>query len=441
MKGKKFLALLCSIFYILPSCSCSMFAKSKVLAEPAQAEELNWQTHNEENFVAFKEKTNAFAAKFSSATYATHDKNSNFAVSPISVFMALGMAAECSLHETQAQILNALNVNLAELRENYPKLYASLHVKHTSKNVMNQEKTLGMLQLSNSIWLDEGLSVKQTALDSLSNTYYSYAHEVDFGGDNQNANAAIKNFIKQQTNGLIKRDFNLSPETIFTLINTLYLKDVWKYNGDEIDRTSESHTFINSDASTANQRFLQGKYITGRAYTTESYSAYYTTTYHGYKIKFLLPNEGYTVADIFTANNLEIMNAVKDFDAEDEENLKRYHTRCLFPEYKSEYNGDVKGILQQQFGITSLFEEEACDFTALTDYKPAFCSGVIHQTSLEVNRKGIEGAAVTIIPGATSPGPDEYENVYVDFIVNKAFGFILTDAYNTVIFSGVVESI
>ena len=135
------------------------------------------------------------------------------------------------------------------------------------------------------------------------------------------------------------------------------------------------------------------------------------------------------------------MNTVKDFDAEDEENLKRYHTRCLFPEYKSEYNGDVKGILQQQFGITSLFEEEACDFTALTDYKPAFCSGVIHQTSLEVNRKGIEGAAVTIIPGATSPGPDEYENVYVDFIVNKAFGFILTDAYNTVIFSGVVESI
>lgn len=441
MKGKKFLALLCSIFCILPNCSCSMFAKSKVLAEPAQAEELNWRTHNEENFVAFKEKTNAFSAKFSSAAYATHHKNSNFAVSPISVFMALGMAAECSLNETQTQILNALNVNLAELRENYPKLYASLHVKHTSKNVMNQEKTLGMLQLSNSIWLDESLSVKQTALDVLANTYYSYAHEVDFGGDNQNANAAIKNFIKQQTNGLIKRDFNLSPETIFTLINTLYLKDVWKYNGDEIDRTNEAHTFINSDASTANQRLLQGKYITGRAYTTDSYSAYYTTTYHGYKIKFLLPNEGYTVTDIFTANNLESMNAVKDFDAEDEENLIRYHTRCLFPEYKSEYNGDVKDILQQQFGITSLFEEQACDFTALTDSKPAFCSGVIHQTSLEVNRKGIEGAAVTIIPGAGAPGPDEYKNVYVDFIVNKAFGFILTDAYNTVIFSGVVKNI
>ncbi len=441
MKGKKLLALLCSIFCILPNCSCSLFAKSKVLAAPAKAEELKWSEHNEDNFVAFKEKANAFAAKFSSATYADYHKQSNFAISPVSVFMALGMAAECSLNETQTQILNALGVTKTQLQENYAKLYRSLNVEHTSKNVINQEKTLGMLQLSNSIWLDESLSVKQTALDSLANHYYSYAHEVDFDGDNKNANAAIKNFIKKQTKDLIKRDFNLSPETIFTLINTLYLKDVWNYNGDEIDRTREAYTFENSNGSTANQRLLEGKYITGRAYETESFVGYYTTTYHGYKIKFLLPNEGYTVEDIFTAENLEIFNALKDFDAEDEEKLLRYHTRCLFPEYKSEYNSDVKNILQQHFGITSLFEEEACDFTALTDSKPAFCSGVIHQTSLEVNRKGIEGAAITIIPGAGAPGPDEYENVYVDFVVNKAFGFILTDAYNTVIFSGVVESI
>jgi hypothetical protein len=60
---------------------------------------------------------------------------------------------------------------------------------------------------------------------------------------------------------------------------------------------------------------------------------------------------------------------------------------------------------------------------------------------LEVNRKGIEGAAVTIIPGAGAPGPDEYEDVYVDFLVNKAFGFILTDPYNTIIFAGVIYSI
>ena len=101
----------------------------------------------------------------------------------------------------------------------------------------------------------------------------------------------------------------------------------------------------------------------------------------------------------------------------------------------------MKDILQQNFGIQTLFDEETCDLTALTDDKPAFCDGVIHQTSLEVNKKGIEGAAITVIPGAGAPGPDEYEDVYVDFIVDRAFCFILTDSHDTVIFSGVVENI
>ncbi len=445
MKRKQILALLCSIFCIFPNFSCSIFAKSKVLAEPAKAENLDWKAHNEEGFLAFKEKTNAFAAKFTSATYAqayvSQNAQSNFAVSPVSVFMALGMAAECSLGVTQNEILNALGITQSELNAHYATLYRSLNVEYKSTNALQQKKTTGMLTLSNSIWLDDSLPAKDACLDALSTRYYAYAHEVDFNGKNQTANDAIKNFVSKQTKGLIKRDFHLNEQTLFALINTLYLKDLWNYNGDDLPRTKEEIAFTNSRGETQNKRFLEGEHITGRAYETESFSGYYTTTYHGYKIKFLVPKDGYKAQDIFTKENLQSFNTITDFDAEDEENLIRYHTRCLFPEYKSSFNGDVKEILQQQFGIQALFNAETCDFTALTDVKPAYCSGVIHQTSLEVNRKGIEGAAITVIPGAGAPGPDEYKNEYVDFLVNKAFGFILTDAHNTVIFSGVIENI
>lgn len=441
MLKKQILAIACAALCAVPMSACTLFAKSKLLASPAKAEQLDWKEHREESFLNFKAKTNAFAAKFTSATYAQTQKKDNFTVSPVSVFMALSMASACADGETKTELLSALGVTQNELTENYAKLYNSLHVEYKSSNLVNAEKTTGMLQLSNSIWLDNSLTAKDSALSTLANDYYCYAHEVDFDGDNKNANDAIKNFIKKQTKGLIKRDFALNEETIFTLINTLYLKDIWNMYGDDLPFTDTAYNFKNSNGDVTSKRLLQGKYITGRAYTTESYSAYFTTTYHGYKIKFMLPNDGYCVADIFTEENLKTFNAVTDFDAEDEVNLKRYHTRCFFPEYKASYNGDVQEILEQNFGIRTLFNEDTCNFTALTDNKPAYCSGVIHQTSLEVNKKGIEGAAITVIPGAGAPGPDEYENVYVDFIVDRAFGFILTDSHDTVIFSGVVENI
>ncbi|MBR2350910.1 MAG: hypothetical protein IKA67_02640, partial [Clostridia bacterium] len=89
---------------------------------------------------------------------------------------------------------------------------------------------------------------------------------------------------------------------------------------------------------------------------------------------------------------------------------------------------------------SDIFDVDKCDFSNITD-ETLVCEGVVHQASLEVNRRGIEGAAVTYIPMAGAAGPGEYENVYHDFIVDRAFGFILTDSYGTVLFSGVINNV
>ena len=98
-------------------------------------------------------------------------------------------------------------------------------------------------------------------------------------------------------------------------------------------------------------------------------------------------------------------------------------------------------ILKEDFGINKLFDFEECDFSNVTDEEIA-CYGVIHKCSLEVNKKGIEGAAVTAMPSAGAAGPLEgYVKVYHDFIVDRAFGFVITDSYGTVLFSGVINEI
>ena len=111
----------------------------------------------------------------------------------------------------------------------------------------------------------------------------------------------------------------------------------------------------------------------------------------------------------------------------------------MFPEYKCWYDDDIIKILQNRFGIDSLFSQ-SCDFSTLSD-ESLYYANIWHVTDLTINRKGIEGAAVTAIgmPGAS--GPSEIVTVQKDFIVNKAFGFIITDWQDTTLFSGVVNNV
>ncbi|MDE5592676.1 MAG: hypothetical protein K2I75_01945, partial [Clostridiales bacterium] len=151
----------------------------------------------------------------------------------------------------------------------------------------------------------------------------------------------------------------------------------------------------------------------------------------------------YTVDQVFLADNIAAVNAITNYGAYDETEGVRYKTRVLFPEYKCKYDDDIKGILQDKFDIDLLFKDHvnyspACDFSTLSDMS-CYCAKVQHVTDLTVDRKGIEGAAVTVIGMAGDAAP--METVEKDFVVDKAFGFIITDWQDITLFSGVVNNI
>ena len=146
-------------------------------------------------------------------------------------------------------------------------------------------------------------------------------------------------------------------------------------------------------------------------------------------------------------NNISEVLAISDYGGVDEAERVRHYTRCLFPAFESSFNGDVKPVLERSFGITDLFDRDICDLSSIlpggvNDYgNRAFCTKVQHVAKLRVDRRGIEGAAVTVIPadGATSAEP--WEEIRTDFVVDGAFGYILTDSRGTVLFTGVVNDI
>ena len=135
------------------------------------------------------------------------------------------------------------------------------------------------------------------------------------------------------------------------------------------------------------------------------------------------------------------MTTLDDWGGIDHENKIIHSTRALFPEYEADFDEDIKSVLYDM-GIEKLFNADKADLSGITEM-PAYCSSVIHECSLEVTKKGIEGAAVTIVAldGAAGDPTEEYERVYHDFVVDRAFGFVITDSYGAVLFSGVVNEI
>lgn len=388
-----------------------------------------------QSYLSFKAKLKEFAIKFADSFNKHYGHKDNVLCSPLSVELCLGLAIRSSSNKTKEELINAFGIDESTFNQYYKLFFNELY--HTIVNDDNQ--LVSQLLLTNSIWFDNDVLLNENTLDALRDDYYCYSYEVDFNRDNKKSNEAIENFINEQTKGLIKPHLELSPLTYFVLMNTLYLKDLWNESGDELSTTIDKYKFVNYDKSQIDINLLSGYYFDGKTLTTDSYSSFYTTTNKGVKIYFMKPNDGYDIKDIFNKENISYMLG-NNFIYTDDVLMERYHTRCLFPEFKGDGDEDIIELLKDDFQIQTLFDER-CDFSTICN-DDVFCSEVKHIAKLEVNKKGIEGAAVTYmaLAGASAPVTDPYKDVYETFIVDQAFGYVVTYK-DAILFSGITTNI
>ena len=120
--------------------------------------------------------------------------------------------------------------------------------------------------LKNSIWIDDNINLNEETLKTLADKYNCSSYSAPFKDANRRANKAIKDYVSNSTRDLINQNFNLSKETLFTLINTFYLKDTWNYDGDELVFSNNKYLFNNITSVP----FLEGYYKNGKVYETEN---------------------------------------------------------------------------------------------------------------------------------------------------------------------------
>ncbi|MEN6471849.1 MAG: serpin family protein [Clostridiaceae bacterium] len=378
-------------------------APGKVLSAPEYPKPRSFNDFGgrEEIDESYLEAARSFCAK--SAVLALNDtEGKNALVSPMSLFFALAMAAEGARGNTKAQLLSALGADETLLKSETAKLFRQLYF----------ENEYGSFKTYNSAWLDGRAQFDQSTLNALSEAYYAECIAADFTGTAYKKQ--IADWISDRTNGLLGGDpesFELDPQTLMALINTLYYKDQW------ISRFSEENTaaadFYNAGGNTVQADFLNGTRSGGFS-VTDQFTAASIQLKNG-SIRFVLPNEGIAPEDILRDKTLfePILNGTQ------EENGFGEITWSI-PKFDYAVELDLGDTLKG-LGVSDAFSSEIADFSGFTTSEQLFLSSVRQGSKIAVNEDGIEAASYTELAFAGSSMPLDS----AEMILNRPFLYIV----------------
>lgn len=429
MKKRKLFLPLC---VALIATSCSNLSVTTLLKKRSDDLSYNYDDLQSEILTKNLEKLKDFSLRVTES-YNNHfdDGIKNSCVSPFSIFMLLSMLSECSSGESKEEIISALNINEDDLNE-----FTKILYKTFTKNIFDANGKASLIErVSNSIWIDESITVNDTCLNNLSNYYYVDTFHTSFSKNNKRANSDFSKYVNDETNGFLNKEFNFSANTVILLSNIIYLKEVWNDFGEELNFHSEEISFKEKNGTIKNTKMLSSLYSLGQVKEDENFKSFYINTAHDLKLYFIKPNElnyKLSIDDYSKALN-------EPYIIIDEELEKKYLTNIIFPEMNIDGDVSIKNLLIEDFGISEVFNDGDANFKPLTNTS-IYVNDINHVTKLKVDKTGIEGAALTVEDFATESAP-LYKNVYSTFVIDNAFEYFLTDNRNNIIFSGAFNSL
>lgn len=391
-------------------------------------------------YIAFIGKLSKFAARLSASVWSERGNGTNFCISPVAVYMELALACECSDGETRDELLSAVGVTYEEVERFTSYLYSFTNHTYTYTNEDDKTQKAATGKLSSSLWLDTSLLYSPSRVERLASIYNSDVYAASFSSGD--AGKMINQYIEYKTSGTTKGTLNISKDTDIAMISTFYLSEVWNAIGKSLTQSLETYDFLETDGNKVKLQMLRSGYSDGRVVETDSFSSFFIETEHGYRLHFIVPKDDYKLKSVFTAEVISYVLSIKDHGHIDVAARQLHRTRVIFPAFEASFSGDLSGVLKDTFGIKSLFDAERCDLSGITQQKVHLTS-LLHASEIKVDRSGIDGKPATLptTPSTPSlPDYDEYEDVYHELMVDRAFGFVLTDAYGTVLYSGVMSN-
>ena len=339
----------------------------------------------------------------------------NYMFSPISIKMALALAANGASGETQQQILNALG--LTSLDE-FNSLSKDLIERYSQTDILK-------LNIANSIWMNKD-KTSQNFSEAFKKTATDFYDAEVKSITNSNAVKEINGWVSDKTNGKIPAIIQNADDFWAMLINAIYFKGAWL---DEFSvNATKPDQFNNADGTKISVDFMNKTKWFPYA---ETKSVKMIELPYQNRIEKFSDDGEYLDTEVYKDLDVSMYLIMPEGDINVEQELsaaindnafKSTYIKMAMPKFKIEYSTDLNDIFMNM-GITTAFDKKNADFTKMFDKGNMWFTKTIHKTFIDADEKGTEAAAVTAIGMAGSALPPEP----LELKFNKPFFFAIRD--------------
>jgi serpin B len=366
-------------------------------------------------------QSRVFAFDFLQTVYEKEEEGENIFISPLSLNLALLMLNNGAAGETRRELEEVLVRGLVPGET--LNAYAGKLVK-----AMQELDPRAAFESANSIWIRNTFPVLEAFKEVNRQYFEAEVREEDFAAPA--TLGLINGWVEEKTHGRITEILSaVDPAAMLYLIHTLYFKGYWEEPFKK--ESTEDKTFFNQDGSEA---VLPAMHATRELGVCRNgrFSALELPYGNGaFGMVVVLPNEGVSLDAV-----------VESFDADAWDQYladpaQTYDVSLQLPTFKVEYRRTLNDDLIAM-GLPSMFGP--ADLSPINQDAGLFVSAVLQKTFVEVNERGTEAAAATVIGlqglgiGDTPPP--------LDFHVNRPFLFFIKEKSTGLpFFAGVVRNL
>jgi serpin B len=392
----------------------------EVRQEPEQQRNLNPDTTAQEQ-AELVHGNNRFAWSLFQVLAPSRD---NLFYSPHSLSAALAMVYAGAREQTAAEMASALAFTLPPDRLHTAFNWLDLELSRRSEAAPDEDQSgdTFQLEIANSLWTQQGLTLLPEFAASLTRNYGAGAQTVDFRRQPEAARRAINQWIEQRTAGRIPELFpedSVDAATQLVLANAVYFKASWLQPWPE-EQTEPAGRFQSRTrgAVTVPMMRRQGEL----RYANQDGLQAVELPYVGDQVAMVaIVPESQSVEDF--ESQLDASRVAALLEA-----LRSREVRLTMPRFEFRWKASLPEPLAAM-GMATAFTPRA-DLSGIDGSRNLFISAVIHEAFISVDEAGTEAAAATGVGIGRTSAPIHVVEVRLDrpfvfFIYDRQTGAVL----------------
>jgi serpin B len=326
--------------------------------------------------------------KFSIAIFqALKSPNENIFFSPLSIYTILSIVFAGARGLTETQIKEILFIKLDQNR---------FHSEFKKILGLFQRDTGSELSMANLLCINNNYKLLEKFLWTVEDNYGGAIWKLDFNAISDTC-AKINTWVAEHTQGKIKDVIHTLNEDLgILLVNAIYFKGTWEKLFKENDTKEENFTLLSGQSILVPMMHQKNKF----RYLKGDGCQILEMPYKGIRVFgslehismiIILPEKKDGIEDIGISLTTEkIENYLEKLN-----HIWERELNVIFPKFKIETEYKLNKTLYT-LGMISAFSDGA-NFSGIAVDPPRYISQIIHKAFVEVNEKGTEAAAVTVI--------------------------------------------